>query len=177
MRCIMALQQSSVLAVSLLCMPTLKQKLVWKVVFSIFGQNHNVLPGLLCLRRATCLLFSLPEMQNLGITLELDLKGAKITCPAFGLCSSPIEYSTIGHIAMDLTSLAYQPKSREPSARPTKHVPIALSQRKSAFPARVQKLDDDEDDKTLFRPDCTTVSDEEDEDEKLLVQPPFSTEA
>ena len=101
MRCNRALQQSSVLAVSLLCMPTLKQKLVWKVVFSNFGQNHNVLPGLMCLRRATCPLFALPEMQNLGITLELDLKGAKITCPAFGLCSSPIEYSTINRTHCD----------------------------------------------------------------------------
>ena len=30
------------------------------------------------------ILFSLPQMQNLGVTLELDPKEAKITCPAFG---------------------------------------------------------------------------------------------
>ena len=78
----------------------------------------------------------------------------------------------MGHIALDLTSLAYQPKSRERSSRPAKHVIFALSQRKSAYPARVQKLDDDEDDKPLVRPGCTTVSDEEDEDDKPQVQPP-----
>ena len=84
---------------------------------------------------------------------------------------SPVEHPTMGHIVLDLTSLAYQPKSRERSARPTKGVTFALSQRKSAYPARVQKLDDEEDDKPLVRPDGTTVSEEEDEDDKPLVQP------
>ena len=79
------------------------------------------------------------------LCLELDPKRAKITRPIFGLYSSPIEYSTVGHIMLDLTSLAYLPKSRERSARPTKHETVALSQRESAYPARVQKLDDDED--------------------------------
>ena len=115
--------------------------------------------------------FSLPQMQNLVVTLELDPKGAKITCPAVGLYSSPVEYSTMGHIALDLTNLAYQPKLRERSSRPAKYVIFALSQRKSAYPARVQKLDDDEDDKPLVRSNCTTVSDEE--DDKPLVQPTF----
>ena len=70
------------------------------------------------------ILFSLPQKQNLGITFELDPKGFKIACPALGLYSSPVEYSTMGHIALDLTSLAYQPKSRERSARLTKHVTL-----------------------------------------------------
>ena len=117
-------------------------------------------------------LFALPQMQNLGVTLELDPKGAKITCPAFGLFSSPVEYSTMRHIVLDLTSLAYQPKSRERSSRPTKHVTVALSQRKSAYPTHVQKMDDDEDDRPLVGPDHSTVSEEEDEDDKPLVQPP-----
>ena len=69
-------------------------------------------------------------MHNLGIPLELDPKGDKITCPAFGLYSSPADYSKMGHIVLDLTSLAYQPKSRERSGRPTKRVTLALSQRK-----------------------------------------------
>ena len=43
-------------------------------------------------------LFSLPQMKHLGMTIELDPKGDKITCPAFGLYSSPAEYSTVGHI-------------------------------------------------------------------------------
>ena len=115
------------------------------------------------------ILLSLSKMQILGMTLELDPKGAKITCPAFGLYSSPAEYSTMGHIMLDLTILAYQPKSRERSARPTKHVTFALSQKKSANPAHSQELDDDEDDKPLVRPDGTIVS-EEDENDKLLVQ-------
>ena len=66
------------------------------------------------------ILFALAQMQDLGITLDLDPKGAKITCPAFGLYSSPIEYSTMGQSVLDLTRLAYQPKSRERSARPDK---------------------------------------------------------
>ena len=98
------------------------------------------------------ILYSLPQMQNLGITLELAPKGAKITCPAFGLYSSPVDCTTMGHIVLDFTSAAYQPKSRERSARPRKHVTFALSQRKSAYPARVQKLDDDEDDKPSVQP-------------------------
>ena len=40
-----------------------------------------------------------------------------------------------------------------------------------ASPARVQKLDDDEDDRPLVGPDHTTVSEEEDEDDKPRVQP------
>ena len=114
------------------------------------------------------ILFSLPQMQNLGLTLGLDPKGAKITCPAFGLCSSPVGYSTIGHIVLDFTSLAHQPKSRERSDRPRTHVTFALSHRKSAYPARAQELDDAEDDTPLVCPDRTT--EEEDEDNKLLVQ-------
>ena len=49
----------------------------------------------------------------MGTTIELDPKGDKITWPAFGLYSSPAEYSTMGHIVLDVTGLAYQPKSRE----------------------------------------------------------------
>ena len=59
--------------------------------------------------------FSLSRMKNLGMTIELDPQGDKITCPAFGLFPSPAEYSTMGHIELDLPSLTYQPttKSRE----------------------------------------------------------------
>ena len=103
-------------------------------------------------------LFSSADAESWYHIFELGPKGAKITCPAFGLYSSPVEYSTTGHIVLDLTNLAYQHKSRERSSRPTKHVTFALSQRKSAYPARVQKLDDDEDDRPLVGPDHTTVS-------------------
>ena len=94
-----------------------------------------------------------------------------MTCPAKDLYSYPIDYSTMEHSKWDLTSLAYQPKSRERLVRPTKHVTFALSQRKSANPARVQELDDDEGDKTLVRLHITTVSEDEDEDDKPLVRP------
>ena len=108
------------------------------------------------------------EPKWLGMTIELNPKGDKITCSVFGLYSSPVEYSTMGHIVLDLTSLAYQPKSRERSARPTKHVTFVLMTQKSAYPALSQELDDDEDDKPLVRSDRTTVS--EDEDDKPWVQ-------
>ena len=78
------------------------------------------------------ILFSFSQMKNLGMTVEMDPKGDNITCPAFGLCSSPAEYSTMGHIVLDLTSLAYQPttESRERSGHPRRHVTFAMSERK-----------------------------------------------
>ena len=51
----------------------------------------------------------LSQMKKLGTTAELDPKGDKITCPAFGLYSSPAEHSTMGHIVLDLTNLANPP--------------------------------------------------------------------
>ena len=70
---------------------------------------------------------------------------------------------------LDLTSLAYQPKSHERSGRLKKHVTFALSKQTIAYPARTRELDEDEDDKPLVRPDRIAVS--EDEDDKPLVQP------
>ena len=63
------------------------------------------------------ILFSLSYTKILGTTIELDPKRDTITCPAFGLYSSPAEYSTLGHIVLELTNLAYQTtaKSRERS--------------------------------------------------------------
>ena len=40
------------------------------------------------------------------MTTDVDPKRDTITCPAVGLYSSPIEYSTMGHIVLGLTSLA-----------------------------------------------------------------------
>ena len=73
------------------------------------------------------ILFSLPQMKHLGMTIEVDQKGHKITCPAFGLYSSPAEYSTKGHIVLDLTSPAYQPTTtlREQPGHPKRHVTFA----------------------------------------------------
>ena len=74
-------------------------------------------------------------MKNLGRTFELNSEGHKITRPASGLYSSPAEDSAMGLIVLDLSSLMYQPKSRERSVRPTKHVTLAISWRKSTYPA------------------------------------------
>ena len=93
------------------------------------------------------ILLFLSQMKNLGMTVELDPKGDKITCPAFGLHSSPTEYSTVEHIVLDLTSLAFQPKSRERSPHPKRHVTFALSEQKSAYPAHTRELDEDDADK------------------------------
>ena len=68
---------------------------------------------------------------------------------------------------LDLACPAYQPKSRERSARPTKHVTFTLSQEKSAYPAHPQELDD----KPVVLSDRTTGSEKGDEDNKPLVQP------
>ena len=53
------------------------------------------------------ILFSLSQMQYVDIAIELDpIKRDNITCPAFGLYSSPAEYSTMEQIVLDLASLA-----------------------------------------------------------------------
>ena len=90
------------------------------------------------------------------MTIELDPKGDKIICPALGLYSSPVEYSTMGHIVLDLASGAYQPstKSSEQPGHPKRHVTFAMSERKSTCPARAPDMheDEDEDDKPLVQP-------------------------
>ena len=80
------------------------------------------------------ILFSLLQMRHLGTTIELDPQGHKISCPAFGLFSSPAEYATLGYIVLDLRSLTYQPstKSSNRSCYPKKHVIFAMSERKPA---------------------------------------------
>ena len=99
---------------------------------------------------------SLSQVNNLGMTVELDPKGDKITCPAFGLYSSPAEHSKMGHIVLDWTKLACQPttKSREQPGYPKRHVTFATSERRPAYPAHAPDIDEgkDEDDKPLVRP-------------------------
>ena len=58
------------------------------------------------------ILFSLPQMRNLVMTARLDPQGDKITCRALGMYSSPVEFSTMGHVVLDLTSLSYQPRTK-----------------------------------------------------------------
>ena len=116
-------------------------------------------------------LFSFLQMKNLDMTTELDPKGDNITCPAFGLYSSPAEYSTMVHIVLDLTSLAFQPttKSRERSGHPRRHITFAMPERKPAYPALAQDMREDEDDRHLAQRDHSVVSD--DGDGQPLVQP------
>ena len=47
-------------------------------------------------------LFFLSQLKNLSTTIELDPKRDKITCPAFGLYSSPAEHSTMGQKSVGL---------------------------------------------------------------------------
>ena len=111
------------------------------------------------------ILSALPQINSLGMTIELDTEGDKITCPAFGLYSSPAEYSTMGHIVLDLTSTAYQPttKSRERSGDPRRHVTFDMSERKAACPAHAQDMYEDEDERPLAQRDHTVVSDDGDD--------------
>ena len=106
------------------------------------------------------ILFSFSQMKNLGTTIELDPQGDKMTCPPFGLYSSPAEHSTMGHVVLDLTNLAYQPttKSCEQPGHPKRHVTFAMLERRPAYPAHAPDMDEDEDedegedDKTHVRP-------------------------
>ena len=106
--------------------------------------------------------------ENLGLIIELDPKGDKITCPAFGLYSSPAEHSTMGHIVQDLTSLAYQPttKSREQPGYPKRHVTLAMSERRPAHPAHAPDMDEDEDEDD--KPFAGEERDLDTDDEDLL---------
>ena len=103
------------------------------------------------------------------MTMKLDPKGDKITCPVFGLYPAPAEYFTMEHIVLYLTSLGFQPMSRERSAHPRRNGTFAMSEQKSANPVHTRDLEEDEDDEPLVRPDRTAVSD--DEDDQSLVQP------
>ena len=68
----------------LLCLSTLRWRLAGKAASFIFRRNLHVPPELMCLKQNNVLiLISLPQMKNLGMSIELDPKGDKITCPAF----------------------------------------------------------------------------------------------
>ena len=77
----------------------------------------------------------------------------------------------MGHILLDLTSLAYQPttKSSVRLGNPWRHVTIAISDWKPAYPAHTQPIFEDEDGGPLVQPDHAAASD--DEDDQPLVRP------
>ena len=77
-------RQNFAVATNPLCSQTRKQKPVQKVALFTF-QQHHVQPWLMSLRQVMYLiLFSLPQMRNLVLTIELDPQVDKIACPAFG---------------------------------------------------------------------------------------------
>ena len=109
----MALRQSFAVVKILSCLPTLRQRLVGKVVLSTFRQHLHVSTRVDVLKTGNVpVLFSLPQIQNLGMTFELDLKRDKITCPACGLYSSPTEYSTMGHFGFGFDESCVPAKNR-----------------------------------------------------------------
>ena len=71
----------------------------------------------------------------------------------------------MGHIVLELTSLAYQPttKSRERSGHPKRHVTCAMSEGKPTDPAHTQDMHVDEDDGPLAQLDHMVVSNDEDD--------------
>ena len=100
------------------------------------------------------IVFSLPQMRNLGTTIELDPLRDKITCPAFGLFSSPSEYSTMGHIVLDLTSLTCQPttKSSDRSGHPKRHATFAMSEQRTTNLLYVRQQERNRSKKDVIKP-------------------------
>ena len=147
---IMALRRNSGVVVSLSCSPTetrMESCIIHFPTTPPCSTKVDVLET-----SDVPILFSLLQMKNLGTTIELDPKGDNITCPASGLYSSPAEYSTMGHIVLELTNLAYQPttKSREQPGHSKRHVTFTMPERKPAYPALAPDMheNEDEDDKT-----------------------------
>ena len=150
------------LARSLLCLPTLRQKLVWKVVLFICRQHHHVLPELMCLGRATCLSYSpftrwrIWVLHLNWIQKELRLHVQPVACTLHQ--STTPQWDMLCWIW--LVPRICQSRLSEPE-----------SKKKSACPARPQEVDDDADDIPIVHSDRSTVSEEEDEVNKPLVQP------
>ena len=88
---------------------------------------------------------------------------------SFWLVLFPSRNSTTGHFVLDLTGLAFQPKLCVRFTHPKRHVTLALSEQKLAYPAHTRELDEDEDDQPLVRSDRN--ADSEDEDDQPLMQP------
>ena len=84
-------RQNFAVVMSRSCSPTPRQKLAWQVALSTFQQHHRGSTKVDVLETGDVpILFSVLQMECLGMTIELDPKGHTIACPAFfGLCSSP----------------------------------------------------------------------------------------
>ena len=97
-------------------------------------------------------------MKHLGMTIELDPKRDKITCPAFGLYSSPAEYSTMGHFGFGFDESCVPDKIAW--ADRSKNQQIQLAHENWTKMMTINPL---------VCPDNVTVS--EDEDDEPLVRP------
>ena len=64
------------------------------------------------------ILFSLPQMMNLRMTIRMEPGCAYVTCLPFRLHDTPLEVSTTGHLVLDLTSLQYCPSGPTMTATP-----------------------------------------------------------
>ena len=152
MRGIMALRRNSVVVTNLSCLPTARQKPARKVALSFFQRFHHVPPGLMCLRQVMCpsCLFSLSQMKNFGTTIELDPKGDKITCPAFGLCSSPAEHSAMGHcVGIDESCVSANDQVAWATRSPKETCNLCHVRAKTNISS---SCTEDEDDQPLVRP-------------------------
>ena len=128
MRCIVALRQNIAFAISPLCCQLWGRNLFGKLYYS-FSDNTSVFYQSWSAwdeRRAFLILpFSDEEFGYDYWTVSKRRQNYMSN-------SSPAEYSTMGQLVLDLTSLAYQPKSRERFARLKKHVTFSLSNQNSA---------------------------------------------
>ena len=80
---IVALQQNSAAVISLLCLQTQKQKTCLESCIIHFQTTPACSTTVDVLETGDVpILFWLPQMRNLGVTIELDPQGDKITCPA-----------------------------------------------------------------------------------------------
>ena len=112
---ITALRRSFAFAIGLLCSPTLREKLVGKVVFSTPRQQLHIFPELMCLRRATCLFYSPFRRRRIWVLhLNWIRKEQKLHVQLVACTLLQLSIPQKGQIVLDLTSLAYQPKLREP---------------------------------------------------------------
>ena len=87
---ILALRRNSAVVTTLACLTTRRQKLARRVALSTFQQFHHVLPRVCVFETGDVpILFSLAQMKNLGMTIELYPKGDKNYMSSFGSVSTP----------------------------------------------------------------------------------------
>ena len=57
------------------------------------------------------ILMSLPQMKNLGMSLEMTPDTVYMTCPAFGSYKQPLMMSVSNHLCLDLADVKSSPKT------------------------------------------------------------------